>query len=386
MFIIWPDFLLGQDRSIFFRHLTTNEGLSHNTVYAINEDDYGFIWIGTRSGLNRFDGRNFKIYDNNNYGLRNGYINTIFKDSRGRIWVGTQEGGISLYNSDYDNFTTFTFNPDESLSLNHNNIQAIAEDSQGRIWAGSHEDDLYRIDENLGNLDRIHLKEKLPASFVIERINAMYFENDSALWLGTFGGLYIYDQGSGKISPVLSDQGFINARIQCIFSENQSIIWLGTTTGIIRFDKKNQTEEFINSSNSSLTNDQILDIERLPDGRIIIATDGGGLNIYDPADGSLSAQANDPNDPFTLSNNSVYDIYIDNYKGLWVGNYLGGVNYYNIFDWKFIPVRHQANNDESLSDNHVRTFYQDREGNIWIGTLGGLNLYDPNTNKFKSYT
>ena len=93
--VLCPLFSTGQEKSLFFRHLTTNEGLSHNSVYSINEDDYGFMWIGTRSGLNRFDGYSFKIYDNNNSGLRNAYINTIFKDSRGRMWIGTQEGGLA---------------------------------------------------------------------------------------------------------------------------------------------------------------------------------------------------------------------------------------------------------------------------------------------------
>jgi len=380
-----PSIIWGQDNGFLFRHLTTNEGLSHNSVYAIEEDDNGFIWIGTRNGLNRYDGYSFRIYNNNNSKLRNAYINDIFKDAKGRIWVGTQETGLSLYNFETDDFTTFAYNPADPKNLSRNNIQTIAEDSKGTIWAGSHEDDLYRVDEKNGSLIKIKIKENLPPGCSIDRINSILFENDSLLWLGTLGGLYTYNQFSGKINPVKSTQGFIKARVLCIYNESRGKIWLGTNAGIVKFDKRTNEIETLTTSNSDLSNDLILDIERNPDGRILIATDGGGINMYDPSSGSITQCMSDPNNPNSLSNNSVYEIFTDRYNGLWVGNYQGGINYYSEFDWKFVPIKHQVDDKESLSDNHVRSFCQDYEGNVWIGTLSGLNSYNPTTGKFKFY-
>jgi ligand-binding sensor domain-containing protein len=154
----------------------------------------------------------------------------------------------------------------------------------------------------------------------------------------------------------------------------------------VKIDRKQNQAEFVTSGKSGLSNDLVADIKQHPDGRIMIATDGGGLNIYDPATGEYAAVMNNPNSPNTLSNNSVYAIYIDSFKGLWVGNYIGGLNYYSEYDWKFQPVRHELNDPNSLSNNHVRCFYQDRQGTLWIGTLGGLNQYDPVTGKFRIYT
>ena len=382
---LWPFFAAGQVKNLFFRHLNTNDGLSHNSVYTINEDNNGFIWIGTRSGLNRFDGYSFRIYDNNNSGLRNAYINVIFNDSRGRMWVGTQEGGLSQYNQEFDSFETYISDSKDADSVDRDNIQSIAEDSKGIIWAGTHKDDLYKVDEKNRKLIRIHLPDKLSKEFQIDRVNAMLFENDNQLWLGTLGGLFIYDQLKNEVRPVFSSKGFVNSRILCLFNESEQRIWLGTTTGIIIYNKKSHQVEELNTANSGLTNDQVLDIKRMPDGKMVIATDGGGLTFYNPINGTMTSGKNDPNNPYTLSNNSVYDIFIDKNKGLWVGNYNGGLNYYSPFDWKFIPVKHHVYDDESLSDNHIRTFYEDKEGNIWIGTLGGLNLYNPVTEKFKSY-
>jgi ligand-binding sensor domain-containing protein/signal transduction histidine kinase/DNA-binding response OmpR family regulator len=385
LFFLFPIYLFGQGNSFFFRHLTTNEGLSHNSVYSIVEDNYGFIWIGTRSGLNRFDGYKFKVYDINNSGLRNAYINNVFKDSKGRIWVATQEAGLSMYDYNTDDFTTFEYNAGDPKNLSRNNIQVITEDSRGRIWAGSHKDDLYWVNETKGKLQRINLKAKLPANREIDRINSLLFENDSLLWLGTFSGLFCYNQFSGKLTQVSSSMGIVDARIQCIFNENKDKLWLGTNTGILRFDKKTLKPETITTSNSALSNDLILDIERYTDGRIMIATDGGGINLFNPANGSITQCVSDPNNPNSLSNNSVYEIFVDSHNGVWVGNYMGGVNYYSEFDWKFLPIKHQIDDKESLSDNHVRSFYQDRNGTIWIGTLGGLNSYNPASGKFISY-
>jgi ligand-binding sensor domain-containing protein/signal transduction histidine kinase/DNA-binding response OmpR family regulator len=384
--VLWPTMCSSQEKNLFFRHLTTNEGLSHNSVYSIIEDDQGFVWIGTRSGLNRFDGYSFKIYDNNNSGLPNAYINTLFKDSKGRIWIGTQEGGLSLYNSSTDNFRTFVYTSDNPDLIDLDNIQAICEDSKGNIWAGTHKDDIYRLDETQGKLIRIHLPDKLSKEFLVERINTMFFENDTLLWLGTMGGLFRFNPVSSKAYPVFSGNVFVKTRVLCLFNENEQKIWFGTTSGIMRYDKGKRTAEYFTTANSELTNDQILDVKRISDGRIMIATDGGGLNIYNPVNGSLSASKNDPNNPLTISNNSVYYIFADKNKGLWIGNYNGGINYYSEYDWKFLPIKHQVFDNESLSDNHIRTFYQDRDGNIWIGTLGGLNLYNPLSGKFKTYT
>ncbi|NVO20857.1 MAG: response regulator [Bacteroidetes bacterium] len=385
LFLLVGNLSFSQGNGFFFRHLSTNDGLSHNSVYSIEQDNYGFIWIGTRSGLNRYDGYSFKTYNNNNSNLKNAYINDIFRDSKGRIWVGTQETGLSLYNFASDDFTTFAFNPSDPNNLSRNNIQTIAEDSRGRIWAGSHEDDLYWVNETKGTLVRVNLKQKLPPGSSFERINTIFFESDSLLWLGTLSGLYAYNQFSGKVRQAISVNGNIDTRVLCMFNENQSRLWLGTNTGIVIFDKKNRRIESINTSNSALSNDLILDIERLPDGRVMIATDGGGINIYDPSDGSITQLVSDPNNPNSLSNNSIYEIFIDRYKGLWVGNYLGGINYYSEYDWKFVPIKHQIDDKESLSDNHVRSFFQDKEGKIWIGTLSGLNSYDPGTGKFKYF-
>ncbi len=385
LLICLSEMAAGQGNNLLFRHLTTNDGLSNNTVYAINEDTLGFIWIGTRSGLNRFDGHGFRMYDNTS-GLRNVFINTIFRDSKGRIWVGTQGGGISRYEYETGGFTSFFNDPQKANSISHDDVQAIVEDRLGNLWIGTHEGGLNKLEMKTDRVTRIPVTHLLPAGYRIDRINAMLMENDTLIWIGTLDGLFHYNPVKNEIVPYLVGGRPVNARILCFFNDGLNKLWLGTQSGIIKIDKIHHLAEYVTSVKTGLSSDLVVDIKQSPDGRIMIATDGGGLNIYDPVSGEYSAVMNNPNSPNSLSNNSVYAIFIDSFKGLWVGNYIGGINYYSEYDWKFRPVKHELNDPNSLSDNHVRCFYQDHQGTLWIGTLGGLNQYNPATGRFTIFT
>ncbi len=375
-----------QERDYFFRHLSSDEGLSHNSVYAILEDDYGFLWVGTRSGMNRYDGNTFRTYDLGNSSLRDAYINTLFKDSQGRFWVGTQEGGAYLYQHEEDDFLPCNFLQNDSSHISISNILCFAEDSKNAIWVGTQGGGLNIFNEEKRDFEPVVYSNPLNSGLNAGRIRNILIESDTLFWLGTLDGLFRFNSLSNSIHPVLFQGRFLSARIQKMFDDGHGTLWLGTDRGLILYQKSGRSLEYLTTENSRLSNDMIVDIVRSPGGEILIATDGGGLNIFNPVSREIVHEISDPNNPNSLSNNSVYKIYFDRYKGLWIGNYAGGLNYSSKFDWKFKPIRHRLNDEQSLTDNHVRSFMQDRAGNIWIGTLGGLNLFDPVSEKFTSYS
>jgi len=130
-----------------FSHLTIDDGLSQSAVYALMQDRQGFVWIGTKDGLNRYDGYNFTVYKNipsDSTSLSNNYITALFEDRRGAIWVGTREGGLNRLDPASGTFRRFMHSPDDSGSISNNRISSLAEDHLGALWIAT-DDGLNRL-------------------------------------------------------------------------------------------------------------------------------------------------------------------------------------------------------------------------------------------------
>jgi len=124
-----------QQSSITFRHLNDNNGLSNNSVLSICQDHKGFIWFGTRYGLNRYDGHEFKIFNpilNDSTSISNSHINKIFEDNHNNLWIATKNG-LNLYNRDKEQFVNVELIKD-SIHFVNVYITNIAEDNDNQIW------------------------------------------------------------------------------------------------------------------------------------------------------------------------------------------------------------------------------------------------------------
>ena len=122
-----------------FRHLSIDDGLSHNTVNCVIKDSRGYLWIGTNDGLNRYDGYGFNVYKHDyqdDASLSNNSISCLFEDSNHDIWIGTR-GGLNRYNPNLNRFYQFRHDPDDDNSMGHDFIRAILEDSRGTLWVGT---------------------------------------------------------------------------------------------------------------------------------------------------------------------------------------------------------------------------------------------------------
>ncbi|MCF6358981.1 MAG: hypothetical protein L3J54_14370, partial [Draconibacterium sp.] len=131
----------GQNPNMLKQFLTVEEGLSHNEVTSIVQDNDGFIWIGTRGGLNRYDGYDFKVYNQipgDSNSLVNPSIESLFVDSKGNIWIGTKSGGVSKYNPVTGIFKNMVadYNHVNNI-LPDNRVLSFFEDKKGRIWIGT---------------------------------------------------------------------------------------------------------------------------------------------------------------------------------------------------------------------------------------------------------
>lgn len=139
IFIVVPSFFFAQGDLKFFK-LNVDNGLSQNSGTSIIQGSNGFLWFGTMSGLNRFDGYSFKTYyfnprDTNS--LSSSWITTILEDENKSLWIGTRFGGLNLFNPSIGKYVHYVHNPLNPNSLSNNIVNCLLNDGNGNLWVGT---------------------------------------------------------------------------------------------------------------------------------------------------------------------------------------------------------------------------------------------------------
>lgn len=374
-----------------FSKIDIENGLSHNQVNAIVKDADGFVWFGTMSGLNRYDGHSFKVFrrqPNDSASLYNNSVNSLYELPGGKIWVNTGSGAC-IYNSYTEKFDSSSRYLN-SLGLPSAPIINIEKGTAGRYWflydsLGLY---LYSDTEKKTKLFKQNFK-----SHPLEKITSIGETKDGKLWLVYQDGLLEqYDLKSNKIissTNVLRNLSKTTIAYN-VFVDNDGDLWLWYFgNGVFLFrPRDNSIRQFNeNSFPSRLNSNLVTKIVQDDKGLIWIATDHGGANLIDKKNNfSTKYLVNDPKDPKTLSQNSLNALYKDDDGIIWLGTYKQGVNYLNGKIAKFPHYRHNELNAKSLQYDDVNRFVEDKLGNIWIGTNGGgLIYFDRKNNTFKQY-
>lgn len=367
----------------YFRSLQVEDGLSQNSVYAIFQDNQGYLWFGTQDGLNRYDGHSFKVFKRNSrhpYSLGNNTVTAIAQDGEGRLWVGTSDGAY-LYQPQTEQFTRYdikTVSGEEVAGL----VRDIQVDSNGHVWMAVFNKGVFRVNP-AGKLTFFSLTTgQSPAPVWIRRIA---FDTSGRVWVGTYHqGMYCLDPLSGHVSQYLihpysaiSQDNDVND----IFLLDAENLLVGTTSsGVQLFNLKTT------SFTPLLERDQhgrplyVRRISRSDNGELWIGTESG-LFIYHPQSHQHENLRHINGDNFSISDNAIHAVYQDREGGMWLGTFFGGVNYYikpySLFE-KYYPVQ-GAN---SIRGKSISEFCE-VDGHIWIGTEdAGLHRFDPVTRTF----
>lgn len=366
--------LFGQ--GYYFRHYQVEHGLSNNTVFCSVQDRKGFLWFGTKDGLNRFDGISFKVFrpdPSDSHSLGNNFVYTLHEDQRGILWAGTREG-LYRYNAATENFRFIK-------NTGWSDVRDLASDKQGNLWfvVGLK---LYRYNE---------LQDSLPVLINNDSnlITSISITADGQLWAATAEGyLQRYDARTNRFSgyDVFGQSAPTASRwIDDIYDTGKGSILIGTSNqGIKRFDIARHTYKDILTYNADHTEVYGRDFIHYGGDEYWIATESG-IYIYNLKSDSFINLRKKYNDPYSISDNAVYSLCKDREGGMWAGTYFGGVNYYphqyTSFQ-KYFP----DNTPNSLSGNAVREVCEDQYGNLWIGTEdGGLNKLEQATGKISHY-
>jgi signal transduction histidine kinase/CheY-like chemotaxis protein/ligand-binding sensor domain-containing protein len=379
-----------QSGNLKFAHIGTEAGLSQNNVTCILRDRQGFMWFGTRDGLNRYDGYDFDVYKNvpeDSQSLSNNFVTSIMEDRNGDIWVGTWGGGVDRFDMAKRRFIRY------GGMIHSDFINTLLEDSKGRIWIGSNDRGLWVYDPGTGKIALLTSTATDPGSLSDNDVQTILEDHDHRIWAGTsHGGLNLYDPKTHSFQLFEHRDGDTGSlacnTIARLFEDGQRRLWVGMRDGgLDLFDPQHKTfRHFRNDPRNpnSLAKNVVLALENDDDGNLWIGTENGGISILEPDLKSFRTYAHDDIDNTSLTNNSIYAFYRDPQGNMWVGTYDGGVNLFSRSANSFAHYKHSTS-PESLSNNFVLDLLEDKD-HLWVGTDGGgLDEMDRRTGKFAHF-
>ncbi|MCL5129817.1 hybrid sensor histidine kinase/response regulator transcription factor [Algibacter sp. L4_22] len=332
-------------QSLKFEHYNDNDGLSHNSVRHIVQDKHGFLWLGTFSGLNRFDGYEFQTFLNTSEGDRKINDNDItaleIDKETGDIWIGTRKG-LTLFTIETQEFTTF-LNEDGNLSsLQDEEIRSIYIDKFSRVWVGTKDSGIFLFFAEEKRFEKVEIQG-------FNYVKEIFEDTKGNIWIGSYGSASVAKIILDSVGKIQQIETFVlqipnsterNPYVNFIYEDAKKDIFVGTRKGLYKLDK-NQNK-FVNlyienNSDREALGPYFLTVTQAPNGKYWVGTLGGLLVC-------------------------------DSLEAISKGEYK---RYFSVLT-----------DQTSLIDNLVSALYFDTSGILWIGTEDGLDKYDPFENQF----
>lgn len=364
---------LGAQARVKFRTIAVDNGLSSNQVNAVYKDSRGNMWIGTASGLDRYDGYTVRSYRSNpsdSTALNDNYIQEIYEDGTGCLWIKAGDR-FSVYDPHSDSFRLIKSSDFEAWGLDRM-PNSIIPDGSG-YWITAYGSGVVYVD-NEGRAEKIkdiggHFAghdmtciTSVPSRGIIVAVNDT-------------GRIFVIDSHTKKLKETIPPPpGKSNRNDKDMFVDKEGWVWIYCIDGVMVYDLVSHrwNEDF--DRIVPLRNRLIRDIAQDHEGRLWVGYDNEGIDIFDKRGNRISCM-HDPRDPFSLSNNSVMCIYNDDNDGMWVGTYKRGISIYNLSEFKFETTDMDDVNCMALAGN----------GNVLVGTDShGLMQYNPTTQRVTS--
>lgn len=336
-------------KKINFRNIMQNQDIALGEVEAITQDHEGFIWLGGRNALLRYDGYDFLSVliadDINNLSKMSPVTQVVevMEDSRHDMWVATRSG-------------------------------------------------LYKYDRNREALYHLKLQNSEHTALLRTAINALAEAPTGEILAGSGAGLLIIDPATLSMRQIQHIDGDNNSlpgnAINDLYVDKLNMVWLGIDEGLLRIDwnTSKQTLFIPNPQNPKSTADNgIKTINQDHDGATWFGTDNGVYRL-NPSDNSITIYQHNPKDPYSLANNISRQIYVDKSGWIWTGSDQGGISLYDKANDRFIRFGHEEGRSGSLSSNTIRRIFEDDNEDMWIGTYpSGVNFYDRTTSAITVY-
>jgi signal transduction histidine kinase/ligand-binding sensor domain-containing protein/DNA-binding response OmpR family regulator len=394
LLILFSGLVWGQTLTYQFNRIDINQGLSNNQVNCVFRDSTGFMWIGTVSGLNRFDGYHFTVYQHDLRDSTSISDNNIAKIMTGpgqQLWIQTRRG-INIYNPLTAKFDRHPENTLQQWGIPGNVLTDIIKDRSGQYWLLHPTAGIFLADARHKALSLVHTADS--SSIATNSVSAMVQDKAGDYWLlHSSGILEKLDARSHRV--VYRNTTLVKPEhpgtAWNMVTDNDGDLWIYSNNednGVYYFAIGGRSFRHIDQATPGLALNNNIVRGIVPDnnGQIWIGTDHGGINIIDKKAQSIRYIENINEDNRSLSQNSITTLHKDNTGIIWIGTFKKGLNYYHENMVKFPLYQYQAYSRNSLPYNDVNRFVEDDNHNLWIGTNGGgLIYFDRSRNTFTQY-
>jgi len=408
-----------------FRKLTVEAGLPSSKVYKLAQDKEGFLWMGTDDGLARYDGVQFQVWRhdaNDPNSLASNSVSTLYIDPNNRLWCGGEDIGLNLLDAERRQFQHFRHDDKDPASLTSNDVWAIAQDVNGVIWVGGYNSGLDRLQANFKDFDHHRHDANNPSSIASDNVLNLLPTHDGRLWVGTDAGLdrrtldgkfehvdlsFFGDVSGVNIVNLLADgEGVIavtnhgavkvnsqlraerislpahaDPRLYSLVRDSAGELWMGSRHGLLRQQSQNKVDLYRANpyTQNGLPGEIVFDALRDHEGGLWFALLDGGVVQLSPQWKNFSIFQYLPDNPKTLSANTVTGFSIDQSGNLWAVNVHGAID-------KLDPVsgsveRYAIHLDSS--QKNLLSVLSTQKNQVWVGHQNGLRVYELTTKTFR---
>ncbi len=394
----------------YFHNSNDQSSLGHNNVRSLFEDSSGVLWVATIGGglnrLNRETGQftRYQQREDDPSSISSNDVRQILEDSSGSLWVISGLSGVSVLDPATGRFSNYSHAPGDPETIGFNNVYNILEDSSGIMFFFSVSGRVDKIDKRARRFTLYQNNPLNPNSLSTSSILHIYEDSDGSMWFGGFkeGGLNRLDRETGKVTRYASDSSdpaSLKYSYPTEFIEDSlGNFWVSTsnvsTATLSLFDRDSGSvlkrfeydSEDPDSHPKSLFNFTMIN-DRDDPNILWIGTYGSGLVKFEKKEERFTTYMKDPGNPTSISDNIVYDLFVDASGVMWVGTQTGGLCGFDRETEQFNCLRHNPEDEESIGKGFITEIREDASGDLWVVTYGsGLNRFNRTGNRFQHYS